>query len=133
MYDEKSKASWTKRPRMCLGRQGLGGVENQALQNFIVDCGPVLAIPAPELAVLFMTKMRATVEMTVQHRLRQLLARIGQLHSVASGIFGDIASDLVNFGLLERRIAAPLVGGGEDIKYIGLGQPSTPQLAGNPR
>ena len=132
LYDEKSKRLLDKGLRTCLDRQGLGGIENLALKNFVVNCGPVLAIPAPELAVLFITKVFATVEMTVQHRLRQLLASIGRLQSVASGILGDIASDLVNFSLLERRIAAPLVGGGEDIKYIGLGQASMPQLAGNP-
>ena len=79
LYDEKTKRLLDKGLRMRFGRQDLGGFQNLALKNLVVDCGPVLAIPAPELAILFVAKVRAAVEMMVQHRLRQLLASIGRL------------------------------------------------------
>ena len=120
LHGKKSESFVDQSLRMRFDRQRLGGFQNLALKNLIVNCGPVLAVPAPELAVLFMTKMRAAVEMMVQHRLCQLLARIGQLQSVASGIFGDIARDLVNFGLLERRIAALRIDGCEGVSYFGF-------------
>lgn len=76
-HGKKSESFVDQSPRMRFGRQPLGGFQNLALKNLIVNSGPVRAVPAPELAVLFITKVRAAIEMMVQHRLCQLLARIG--------------------------------------------------------
>jgi hypothetical protein len=106
--------------RMCLSRHRLGGFENKALENHVVENGPMLGIPAPELAIFFIAKMGTTVEMTVQHRLRQLLAGIGRLQRAASGVLRDVTGDLTNFGLLERRIAASRIDACEGCAYFGF-------------
>lgn len=103
-----------------LDRQGLCGLEDKTFKVLITDRRPVLADPPPKLAVRLVTKMRAPFKMPVERRLRQLFALVSRLGCIADGIFGDVASDVADFGLLKRRIASIRIDGCEGVDYLRL-------------